>query len=116
VLVPTRELATQVATSWSPSPAQRPACRRLLRRRGFRHQLKALERGVDIAVACPGRLADLVQQGEIHLDDVEMVVLDEADRMADMGFLPEVKRLLDRTPTTVRRCCSPPPSTVTSTC
>src|SRR5690606_7632484 len=97
--VPTRELATQVHDEL-----------RLLAGRGgatsatffggvgFGPQLAALRRGVDIAVACPGRLADLVQQGEIHLDQVRLVVIDEADRMADMGFLPEVKRLLDRTP------------------
>src|SRR5690606_16876190 len=53
-------------------------------------------RGADTAVACPGRLADLVNRGNLMLDDVELVVLDEADRMADMGFLPEVKRLLDQ--------------------
>ena len=49
-------------------------------------------------VACPGRLADLLRQGALKLDDVEVVVIDEADRMADMGFLPEVRRLLDQTP------------------
>jgi superfamily II DNA/RNA helicase len=54
-----------------------------------------LRKGVDILVACPGRLADLVQRREVMLDEVELVVLDEADRMADMGFLPEVRRLLD---------------------
>src|SRR5204863_3141611 len=63
---------------------------------GFGAQRTALRRGVDIAVACPGRLADLVGQGDVALDDVSLVVLDEADRMADMGFLPEVRRLLDR--------------------
>ena len=59
-------------------------------------QLKALRRGVDIVVACPGRLIDLVEPGHVSLDDVEFVVIDEADRMADMGFLPEVRRLLDQ--------------------
>ncbi len=65
---------------------------------GFDRQLKALRRGVDIAVACPGRLADLINRGDVRLDAVEVVVIDEADRMADMGFLPEVKRLLDQVP------------------
>ncbi len=60
-------------------------------------QLKALRRGVDVAVACPGRLADLVSRGDFRLDGVELVVVDEADRMADMGFLPEVERMLDQT-------------------
>jgi superfamily II DNA/RNA helicase len=51
-----------------------------------------------VAVCCPGRLGDLIERGSIRLDAVEIVVLDEADRMADMGFLPDVKRLLDQTP------------------
>jgi superfamily II DNA/RNA helicase len=99
VLVPTRELATQVHDELVALAGRNgPRVATFFGGVGFGHQLKALARGVDIAVACPGRLADLVQQGEIHLDAVEMVVLDEADRMADMGFLPEVRRLLDRTP------------------
>jgi superfamily II DNA/RNA helicase len=99
VLVPTRELAAQVAheLTWL-------GARRKLRVAtcyggvGFGPQLHALRRGVDVLVACPGRLRDLIERGECHLDDVEVVVLDEADRMADMGFLPEVRRLLDQTP------------------
>src|SRR5581483_5115931 len=63
---------------------------------GFGPQLKVLRRGVDVAVACPGRLADLVRRGDLILDEVEIVVVDEADRMADMGFLPEVRRILDQ--------------------
>jgi superfamily II DNA/RNA helicase len=62
---------------------------------GFGSQLNSLRRGVDIAVACPGRLNDLIARGAVHLAGVSMVVIDEADRMADMGFLPEVKRILD---------------------
>ncbi len=61
----------------------------------FGPQMSALHRGVDVAVACPGRLADLVRRNAISLDDVEIVVVDEADRMADMGFLPEVRKILD---------------------
>ena len=67
---------------------------------GFGAQFKALRRGVDVLVACPGRLTDLIERGEVDLDEVEMVVVDEADRMADMGFLPAVQQLLDRTPAT----------------
>ncbi len=52
----------------------------------------------DIVVACPGRLADLIEQGHCHLGDVEISVIDEADHMADLGFLPVVRRLLDMTP------------------
>src|SRR5207245_3630088 len=67
---------------------------------GFGAQIKALRRGVDVLVACPGRLTDLIERRELDLDEIEMVVVDEADRMADMGFLPAVQALLDRTPPT----------------
>lgn len=66
---------------------------------GYRDQVRALHRGVNIVVACPGRLEDLIERGDVLLDDVTTVVLDEADRMADMGFLPAVRRLLDQTAT-----------------
>jgi len=98
VLVPTRELAAQVAKEIEPL-----ARKRNLRTTtvyggvGYGEQRQALRRGVDILVACPGRLEDLMEQRELVLDDVQIAVIDEADRMADMGFLPAVKRLLDRT-------------------
>jgi len=57
-----------------------------------------MRRGTDVLVACPGRLKDLIERGEVDLGAVQTVVVDEADRMADMGFLPEVRKLLDRTP------------------
>jgi superfamily II DNA/RNA helicase len=101
VLVPTRELAAQVRDELDLLAG--PKGRRVeafYGGTGFGRQLAALRRGVDIAVACPGRLADLVGRGDIRLDAVAVVVVDEADRMADMGFLPEVRRLLDRTPAT----------------
>jgi superfamily II DNA/RNA helicase len=99
VLTPTRELAAQVATE-----LQALATPRNLRVDsfyggvGYGPQLKALSRGVDVAVACPGRLADLMERGSIRLESIEIVVVDEADRMADMGFLPEIRRILDKTP------------------
>ncbi|MEX1163349.1 MAG: DEAD/DEAH box helicase [Nitriliruptor sp.] len=96
LLVPTRELATQVKETIQPLAELRG--RRVATIFGgtdIRKDVKRLRAGVDIVVACPGRLADLVRRGDICLADVELVVLDEADRMADMGFLPEVKRLLD---------------------
>jgi superfamily II DNA/RNA helicase len=99
VLTPTRELAAQVA-----SELQVLADPRGLKVDcfyggvGYGPQLKALSRGVDVAVACPGRLGDLLERGSIRLDAVEIVVIDEADRMADMGFLPDVRRILDLTP------------------
>ena len=97
VLVPTRELAAQIQSELAPMLALRK--RSITTFYGgvsFVPQLKMLRRGVDVAVACPGRLADLVRRGNLILDEVEVVVLDEADRMADMGFLPEVTRILDQ--------------------
>lgn len=99
VLAPTRELAEQIQRELHP--IARAGGRRIIAVYGgvgYEHQKQALARGVDVLVACPGRLADLIEQGELGLDEVEFVVIDEADRMADMGFLPEVRRLLDRTP------------------
>jgi superfamily II DNA/RNA helicase len=96
VLVPTRELAAQVAGELQLLAGQKgPRVATFYGGVGFGPQMAAIRRGVDIAVACPGRLADLVQRQVISLNEVEVVVLDEADRMADMGFLPDVKRLLD---------------------
>ncbi len=96
VLAPTRELAAQISSELQLlAKPKGPWVEAFYGGVGFDRQLKALARGVDIAVACPGRLADLVNQGHVDLRDVDLVVIDEADRMADMGFLPEVERLLD---------------------
>ncbi len=99
VLVPTRELASQVCDELRLLAA--PYGHKVSAFYGgvgFGGQKAALKKGVEVVVACPGRLADLIQQGELKLDHVQVVVIDEADRMADMGFLPEVTRLLDQTP------------------
>src|SRR5690606_4289067 len=61
-------------------------------------QRRQIRRGVDVLVATPGRLADLIQEGTVYLDQVDIVVVDEADRMADMGFMPQVRRLVDLVP------------------
>jgi superfamily II DNA/RNA helicase len=66
-------------------------------------QISALRSGVDLVIACPGRLADHVETGHAKLDAVEVTVLDEADHMADLGFLPVVRRLLERTPSSAQR-------------
>jgi superfamily II DNA/RNA helicase/cold shock CspA family protein len=101
VLVPTRELAAQVCGELEWLGAGRKLrVAAVYGGAGFGAQLKALRRGVDVLVACPGRLTDLIERREVDLDEIEIVVVDEADRMADMGFLPAVQALLDRTPPT----------------
>jgi superfamily II DNA/RNA helicase len=99
VLVPTRELAMQVHDSLEPL-AHVIGVRIKLIAGGlpYHKQIQALERGVDILVATPGRLTDLIERGACDLSDVEVAVLDEADHMCDMGFLPAVSELLDHTP------------------
>jgi superfamily II DNA/RNA helicase len=98
ILAPTRELASQIMREMKPLlQARKRVVAAVYGGVGFGQQITALRRGVDVLVACPGRLADLVNRRDVSLADVRIVVLDEADRMADMGFLPEVKRLLDQT-------------------
>ncbi|MDT0214619.1 DEAD/DEAH box helicase [Rothia sp. ARF10] len=100
ILVPTRELAMQVSDALEP----------LVHVTGLRHklvagglsyepQIKALAKGLDILVATPGRLADLHERGAVEFDDVQVTILDEADHMAEMGFMAEVTEILDRIPT-----------------
>jgi superfamily II DNA/RNA helicase len=99
VLVPTRELASQVQAVLAPlATAMGLTVTAIFGGTGQNPQVAALRRRVDIVVACPGRLADLIEQGHCHLGDVEISVLDEADHMADLGFLPVVRRLLAATP------------------
>ncbi|MGY1737076.1 DEAD/DEAH box helicase [Geodermatophilus sp. SYSU D00684] len=99
VLVPTRELANQVMATVEPlATALGLRTTTVFGGVGQNPQVQALAAGVDVVVACPGRLEDLIGQGHADLSAVEVTVLDEADHMADLGFLPGVKRLLDRTP------------------
>ena len=99
VLVPTRELASQVAAVLAPlARTMGLTVATIFGGTGQKAQVQALRNRVDIVVACPGRLADLIEQGHCHLGDVEVSVLDEADQMADLGFLPVVRRLLEATP------------------
>lgn len=98
VLAPTRELAEQIMSELS-AIAGKVRVGVVYGGVGYAGQVTALRRGVDLLVACPGRLEDLISQGLVHLDEVDKVVIDEADRMADMGFLPVVRRLLDQTAT-----------------
>jgi superfamily II DNA/RNA helicase len=99
VLVPTRELANQVLAVVDPlARALGLTATTVFGGVGQNPQVQALARGVDVLIACPGRLEDLIGQGHADLGAVEVTVLDEADHMADLGFLPAVRRLLDRTP------------------
>ncbi len=99
VLVPTRELAVQVNDSLkSYGQNFKLASTTLFGGVGMQPQVDALRRGVDILVACPGRLIDHLEQRTADLSQVELLVLDEADRMLDMGFLPSIKRVLAKVP------------------
>src|SRR6202012_2861457 len=99
VLVPTRELATQVSTVLRPlARAMDLWVTTIYGGVAYGPQVNALQRRTDIVVATPGRLADLIGQGECDLSDVKVTVIDEADQMADLGFLPIVRVLLDTTP------------------
>ncbi len=99
VVVPTRELAVQVAGDVETAAALGSA--RVLTvygGRAYEPQIEALRRGVEVVVGTPGRLLDLAQQGHLKLGNARMVVLDEADEMLDLGFLPDVERILSLTP------------------
>ena len=99
ILAPTRELVTQIDEALQPLLAShRMSSRTVFGGVGQNPQVAALRQGVDVVVACPGRLEDLIGQGHVSLDKVEITILDEADHMADLGFLPAVRRLLDATP------------------
>jgi superfamily II DNA/RNA helicase len=104
ILVPTRELATQVDAAIKPLAAVMSLRTMTVFGGVSAHpQIAALRGGVDVLVACPGRLADHIDAGHASLDSVEITVLDEADHMADLGFLPVVRRLLDQTPRSGQR-------------
>ncbi len=99
ILTPTRELAVQVADSLKTYGRHlRLNVTAIYGGAGMGPQIEQLRRGTDILVACPGRLLDHMERGTAKLDEVQVLVLDEADRMLDMGFLPAIKRVLGRVP------------------
>ncbi|HEX6356969.1 DEAD/DEAH box helicase [Actinophytocola sp.] len=99
VLVPTRELAMQVSDALTPLAKSLGLwCRTVVGGLSFSKQADQLRRGVDLLIATPGRLSDHVRQGTCVLDEVHFTALDEADQMADMGFMPQVRAILDLTP------------------
>jgi superfamily II DNA/RNA helicase len=104
ILVPTRELANQVAETLTPLvAAMGQKLTTVFGGVSQGPQVNAIRAGVDIVIACPGRLEDLIKQRHCNLSEVEVTVLDEADHMADLGFLPGVKRIMDATPTNGQR-------------
>ncbi|MCZ4498791.1 MAG: box helicase [Marmoricola sp.] len=99
ILAPTRELVAQIDAALAPlAEVTGLKTRTVFGGVGQHPQAQAIKNGVDVLVACPGRLEDLIQQGLCDLSAVEITILDEADHMADLGFLPAVRRLLDKTP------------------
>jgi superfamily II DNA/RNA helicase len=99
ILVPTRELAVQVKDELAPLGAARGLrVGAVYGGARMETQIKELAKGVEVVVATPGRMIDMIERKEIFLDDVDQVVLDEADRMADMGFLPQVEWILRHVP------------------
>src|SRR6266568_3405969 len=99
ILEPTRELATQVDAAFEVYGKQhRLTTALLIGGESFTDQLKKLDRGVDVLIATPGRLLDLFERGKILLSDVRILVIDEADRMLDMGFIPDVERIVGLLP------------------
>jgi superfamily II DNA/RNA helicase len=99
ILAPTRELVAQIDAALAPlAEVTGLKTRTVFGGVGQHPQVQALKAGVDVLVACPGRLEDLIQQGLCDLSAVEVTILDEADHMADLGFLPAVRRLLEKTP------------------
>jgi superfamily II DNA/RNA helicase len=104
ILAPTRELANQIQAAMTP--LAKPLginSLTIFGGVGQNPQVNALRGGIDVVIACPGRLEDLLGQGALTLDAIEITILDEADHMADMGFLPGVRRIMDRTPRTGQR-------------
>lgn len=99
ILTPTRELAAQIGESIRTYGRHVKVSHTVIFGGvGQYPQVKALRRGVDVVVATPGRLLDLMQQGHVHLDRIELFILDEADRMLDMGFIPAVRKVIARLP------------------
>jgi len=99
ILAPTRELVNQIQAAMTP--LAKPLginSLTIFGGVGQNPQVSGLRGGIDVVVACPGRLEDLLGQGALTLDAIEITILDEADHMADMGFLPGVRRIMDRTP------------------
>jgi superfamily II DNA/RNA helicase len=110
VLCPTRELAAQVAENFDTYAKYVKLTKALLIGGvSFKEQDALIDKGVDVLIATPGRLLDHFERGKLILTDVKVMVVDEADRMLDMGFIPDIERIFGLCPSPARRCSSPPP-------
>ncbi len=98
VLSPTRELANQTDEACRQFAPKHIRCASIIGGAGYRNQIDAIKRGANIIVATPGRLIDFMEQGMINFNKIDVLVLDEADRMLDMGFLPAIKRIVKALP------------------
>jgi len=99
ILEPTRELATQVAQNFETyGKHERLSYALLIGGTSFDEQIRKLDRGVDVLIATPGRMLDLFERGKVLLADVRILVIDEADRMLDMGFIPDIERIVSLIP------------------
>ena len=99
IMTPTRELAAQIGDSIKTYGRHvRVSHTVIFGGVGQNPQVQAMNRGVDVVVATPGRLIDLMNQGVVHLDKIELFILDEADRMLDMGFIPDIRRVIAKLP------------------
>ena len=98
VLAPTRELANQTDAACRQLAPKHIRCASIIGGAGYKHQIDAIRRGANVIVATPGRLMDFMEQGMLNLSKIDTLVLDEADRMLDMGFLPAIKRISTEIP------------------
>lgn len=98
VVAPTRELVSQIEEAYRQFAPRRFACVSLIGGASMKNQCDALRRGVSVIIATPGRLLDHLSRGTVNLSTIETLVLDEADRMLDMGFLPAIKQILGKVP------------------
>ncbi len=100
ILEPTRELAAQVAQNFETyGKYEKLTYALLIGGERFEEQVRRLDRGVDVLIATPGRMLDLFERGKVLLADVKVLVIDEADRMLDMGFIPDIERIVGKLPT-----------------
>lgn len=98
VIAPTRELVSQIAEAYGQFAPKNLACVSLIGGASMKAQCDALRRGVSVVIATPGRLYDHIERGTVELSRIDILVLDEADRMLDMGFLPSIKKIIARLP------------------